>query len=240
MNKITVIGETITEEGDYAFTKDHIVLTKDATIVLQLDHVHRSFTFTIEEASSLSLKILSNDSDYQLSYFLAPGCNLKVDHFSKEDEVKVELHLGESATTHYFFRTMAKAKHTFHERILHEGSHSESDCQNHGVNLKDEALTFIVDGVVPKNSIDCICNQDNKIIERGCGKSTILPNLLIDEYQVEANHAAYIGMFDDESLFYLATRGISKEKALKLLLAGFFLGEENDQSIEEYYLDYLE
>ena len=95
--------------------------------------------------------------------------------------------------------------------------------------MNTNKLTFDVTGVVPKEYSKCICNQDNQIINMDNGKSTILPKLLIDNFDVDSNHAAYIGKFRDEDLFYLMSRGISRDMSYRLLLNGFLL---NSDSIE--------
>ena len=59
------------------------------------------------------------------------------------------------------------------------------------------------------------------------GKSTICPNLLIDNYDVISNHAAYIGKFKDEILFYMMSRGISVQVAYRLLLNGFLVNTDS-------------
>ena len=64
---------------------------------------------------------------------------------------------------------------------------------------------------------------------------------LIDNYDVDSNHAAYIGKFRDEELFYLMSRGISRDVANRLLLNGFLI---NSDSIEKnkikLFLDEIE
>ena len=69
--------------------------------------------------------------------------------------------------------------------------------------------------------IGSICNQSSRIINLDEGKSSIKPNLFIDEFDSIANHSAYTGPFDEKLLFYLETKGISKKEAFNLLLNGF-------------------
>jgi Fe-S cluster assembly protein SufD len=59
------------------------------------------------------------------------------------------------------------------------------------------------------------------------GKSTICPNLLIDNYDVDSSHGAYIGKFRDEEIFYLMSRGISREDSYRLLLNGFLINSDS-------------
>jgi len=51
------------------------------------------------------------------------------------------------------------------------------------------------------------------------------PELEIENNEVKASHSASVGRIDEEQLFYLATRGVSKSEAEKLIIKGF-LGVE--------------
>ena len=59
------------------------------------------------------------------------------------------------------------------------------------------------------------------------GKSTICPNLLIDNYDVDSNHGAYIGKFSEEKLFYLMSRGINREDSYRLLLESYLINSDS-------------
>ncbi len=80
--------------------------------------------------------------------------------------------------------------------------------------------------------------DNNATIKKGCGASIAhqkakgltlsknavikaLPNLFIDEYDVIANHAASIGSLNPDDLFYLMSRGLTKEEASKIIIMGF-------------------
>ena len=47
------------------------------------------------------------------------------------------------------------------------------------------------------------------------------PTLLIDEYDVEASHQATVGQIDEETLYYLQSRGLDIRQATRLMTAGF-------------------
>jgi len=47
------------------------------------------------------------------------------------------------------------------------------------------------------------------------------PMLLIDEDEVKAGHAASVGQVNKEQVFYLMSRGLTKEQAEKLIIYGF-------------------
>ena len=76
---------------------------------------------------------------------------------------------------------------------------------------------------------------------------TANPILLIDEYDCFANHGAAIGKINDEDLFYLMSRGLSKNEAFTLMLQGMIRPyidsiplESLKKQIEEKVLNLIE
>ena len=163
-------------------------------------------------------------------------------HFSINSSSNVEINLiKDGVTLHYYYGNINYDDNTFNIKVNHLVSNTHSEIYNHGVNVNNNKLTYYVDGFVPKDSFKCICNQDNQIINMDNGKSTICPNLLIDNYDVDSNHAAYIGKFKDEILFYMMSRGISMEVANRLLLNGFLINSDSiDKSKIEEFLEEIE
>ena len=88
-------------------------------------------------------------------------------------------------------------------------------------------MDYNVEGIVDKEFSNCICNQENQIINLKSGKSKISPILKIDNYNVDSNHSAYIGRFSEEKLFYMMSRGLSRKKAYCLLLNGFLVNSDS-------------
>ena len=80
-----------------------------------------------------------------------------------------------------------------------------------------------MDGKIDKDSKDNILNEYAKVINKGTGNIVIIPNLLVDSCNVEANHGAAICKISDDDLLYLESKGISNEKANKLLEDSFIL-----------------
>ena len=150
-------------------------------------------------------------------------------HYSINSSSNVDIKLDKDIRLDYYFNTINYDDNKFSINVKHKSNNSHSEVYNHGINMNTNKLTFDVTGVVPKEYSKCICNQDNQIINMDNGKSTILPKLLIDNFDVDSNHAAYIGKFRDEDLFYLMSRGISRDMSYRLLLNGFLL---NSDSIE--------
>ena len=163
-------------------------------------------------------------------------------HFAINSSSNVEINLNrEGVSLYYYYNNINYDDNTFNINVKHLKSNTHSELFNHGVNVFCNKLIYHIDGVVIKESSKCICNQENQIINMDNGKSSICPNLLIDNYDVDSNHSAYIGKFKDSVMFYLMSRGISREVAYRLLLNGFLI---NSDSIErdkiKLFLDEIE
>ena len=171
--------------------------------------------------------VLDNNKNSNYSYDIKEDTIIY--HYSINSSSNVDIKLDKDIRLDYYFNTINYDDNKFSINVKHKSNNSHSEVYNHGINMNTNKLTFDVTGIVPKEYSKCICNQDNQIINMDNGKSTILPKLLIDNFDVDSNHAAYIGKFRDEDLFYLMSRGISREESYKLLLNGFLI---NSDSIE--------
>ena len=149
-------------------------------------------------------------------------------HFSIDSSSEVEINMvTEGATLYYYYNNINYSNNRFSIIVNHLKENTESELFNHGVNVNNKKLDYIVKGIVPKSSSKCICNQENQIINMNNGKSTICPDLLIDNYDVISKHGAYIGKFSEDKLFYLKSRGISSKEAYRLLLNGFLINSDS-------------
>ena len=169
--------------------------------------------------------VLDNNKNSNYSYDIKEDTIIY--HYSINSSSNVDIKLDKDIRLDYYFNTINYDDNKFSINVNHKSNNTHSEVYNHGINMNTNKLTFDVCGVVPKNTSKCICNQDNQIINMDNGKSTILPKLLIDNFDVDSNHAAYIGKFKDEYLFYLMSRGISKKESYRLLLNGFLINSDS-------------
>lgn len=165
-----------------------------------------------------------NQSDKDVVLDINNSCRVLVYHFITDSGFKVDINLNsEGAVIEYYCSVINYKDNNININVYHNNKNTVSNIYNHGVNVKDNKLNFLVNGVVYKDMVQCICNQENQIININDGKSMICPNLLIDCYDVDSNHSAYIGKFGLDMIFYLESRGVSREVAYKLLLKGFLI-----------------
>lgn len=104
----------------------------------------------------------------------------------------------------------------------HIGHYTSSDMVTKAV-LKDKAravyraLTDIEDGAINTSGFQI---ENTLILNKGARLDAI-PELEIEETEVQAGHAATVGQIDETSLFYLMSRGVPKDEAIRLIVEGF-------------------
>ncbi len=175
--------------------------------------------------------------DLNIKFDIKTGETLNIYHYVFNKSVNVIINLnGENAKVNYHFSVISLGDNTFKIEVNHNSKNTEGNIFNHGVNVLNNKLSFDVTGLVPKDISKCICNQENQIINLSDGTSLIKPNLLIRNYDTFSNHAAYIGKFKDELLFYLMSRGISFNKSNELLMESLLInnGNKEEKVVQEF------
>lgn len=67
---------------------------------------------------------------------------------------------------------------------------------------------------------DTYFREDALLLSKNA-KAEAIPSLEIDENEVKAGHASTVGPVDPEQIFYLESRGISREEAKRLIVQGY-------------------
>lgn len=174
-------------------------------------------------------------TDKDITYNISENSKLIVYQYGIDIDNNIIINLnGENASIEYHYSNINYEDHKYKIEVNHNSSKTISNIYNHGINVNDNKLDFDITGYIPNTSLKCECNQKNQILNIKEGKSTILPKLLIDNYDVVSSHSAYIGKFKDELLFYLMSRGISEKVSYDLLIKSFLVnGCDNTEIIEK-------
>lgn len=222
-------------------TKLKINIIKNTNLLIEYNNPDKSkIDIEINVNKDVEFKLFEikegNEVKVQYKFNLDEYSNVVVNKFYDVNVLK-ELDIinlnGESSEINYNFNTIAKDKQNIDIVVYHNNKNTISNLNNKAVSILNGSVTFNITGTVYNNINDCIINQNNRIINLNEKQNIINPILLIDENDVEANHAALIGKFSDEELFYLMSRGIDKESALNLLVKGFLRLDVNDKKIDD-------
>jgi Fe-S cluster assembly scaffold protein SufB len=92
--------------------------------------------------------------------------------------------------------------------------------------LADQAhMTHIGTVYVARDAINAHATlQSNHMLKSADARAHVQPNLEVLTDAVQCAHASAIGMFDEEMLFYMQTRGLDVLSATTLLEDAFFIG----------------
>lgn len=108
--------------------------------------------------------------------------------------------------------------------VYHKGAHTESHLDFKTV-VMDEGYS-VFDGMVKieHDSRDTITRLEEHAIHlTPKARSDSIPGLKIDTNNVtSAGHASTSGQVEEEQLFYMQSRGISRDEAIRVIVMGFF------------------
>ncbi len=111
----------------------------------------------------------------------------------------------------------------FTTNVYHNVENTTNDILVDGI-LKDEASS-VYRGLIriekqAQKTNSYLANHILKLGEKTLANS--IPSLKIDANDVRASHGATVGQINEEHLFYLMTRGLSRQEAERLIVEGFF------------------
>lgn len=224
MNRI-VIGSSNNEIGVLKEDKLIVDIKKDTNFLIENNEVN-NYVFNVDNANLniLNIREIKNNIAFEININNGNVSFNSVSYNSGDLKLNVNLNKeGSSILIHN--SVIAKEKVNYDIKINHNVKNTNSDVCNNGVTKDDGTICFDVSSYAPKGSQECLINQDSKIISLNkTNGNKINPILLIEEYGAEARHAAFVGNFKDEELFYLMSRGLSKDEAKNLLISGLLIG----------------
>lgn len=123
-------------------------------------------------------------------------------------------------------------------KVYHWNEFTNSQLINYAICKNNSILNINSDGIIKQGCSKSIINQKSKGIILDLHSAIFAnPNLEIDEYDVVANHGASIGAIDDNDLYYLMSRGLTKEESERLIVIAYInpmMQTINDELIKNY------
>ena len=202
---------------------NNIVIEDESNVVISN---LESNTYNIGKKSLVKIN-LDNNKYENMTFNLEENAYLIINKMYNEKEINEEITInlnGINSKIDYNFSTKVYNNQKYVININHNNKNTISNVINHGVVMNDSHLFFEVNSSIKKGNNKSKLNQESKIIVMSKNNSLIKPNLFIDEYDVDAVHSATIGKFNKNEIFYLMTKGITKEESVNLLIKGFLEG----------------
>ena len=192
------------------------------------------YEINIYESKVNILAVLENEDDITVSINIYGGeVSYNSVCYSGKNQ-KIEVNLNKENSSIIINNSLVSInKQDVFISINHNAVNTHSDVYNAASTALNGSVLFDVVSKVLKGMKGCTVNQDSRIVSlNDTNKNKVNPILLIDEYDTSARHSCFIGKFNEDEVFYMATRGIKKKDAYNLLLNGFLIGKL-DISVEE-------
>ena len=116
-----------------------------------------------------------------------------------------------------------KSNKNYQTNLNHYESNCNSKAQIFAINNDVAHVSINTDAYIKNGAVRSITNQEGRIInlsEKCSG--IVLPNLHIDENDVEASHSCSVGSLNLEHMYYLQSRGLSELQSRNILIKGYF------------------
>lgn len=232
-DKVNIKGKEIRLLVDDVYSIEYEDI-KEIDLCIKLDNGVKA---TLFESSFLDEIIVNN------KYIINNG-ELKVNKFYNNNKVLENIDIDlcyKGSKIDYRFSNICKDSESYVININHNSECTESNIDNKSIALDGSKLNFVINSIVKKEYEKSVLNQNTRVVTLGNSDSKISPNMFIDCDDVEARHGSIIGTFRNDMVFYLMSRGIEYNDAIKLLVKGYlFSNIDTNSSLRERILNVID
>lgn len=203
--------------------KEKVYKLKDTVVEIFLET--ENITLEIEGCVCINDVSFNDLENRSLTILLKKGSELVYNKFSSikkmNQRICIEVEENSKVTFNHSILTQEDSSLVFISNILG----NRNDCQIHikAVTEGKGKMKVEATGSVKAKTKENNLLENVRILTLNEEENEILPNLLVDSNEVNVNHNATISSIDEEELFYLTSKGISKEKVILLLKKGFLI-----------------
>ena len=200
--------------------------------VVDLDKYINSAKITIKEDTIINAINLHNNMD--LKMLVKSGKNLVINMFdyavNLNTHLEIELEDRSNLTINCTF--IAEVKYELDIDTKLYGDNIKTKVNIRGINEPEGIVRITMNGTVAGNTKGNIIEEYAHILNKSRLSNIIIPNLIINTNEVEANHGVTIGQISEDKLFYMMSKGINRSTATKIIEEGF-IKEGLDLDVKE-------
>ena len=228
MNKITVTKE------DYIELKDNAI---------DLDINVNKLTIKVKGKVLINELSIKDNEQLDLTIDVEPQSSLVYNRFLihniMNNKITINQNSKSNAIFNYSFIANDKCHLTVDTNLL--GDDNDTEINVKGVTERDGSATIIGTADAKEKIINNNLIESIKVLVLNNEESICIPNLLVATNEVTVNHACTISTIDKDSLFYLESKGLREEDAIKLIKNGYLIGNLNiNDEIKEQILNMIE
>ena len=232
---INVINSNVTIIENYLgnINKCHYIINVDENSRLN------RFSIIVETTNKLSIQRDINNNGYYQSM------QIDLTSLSVSSDENINLNKQEAyASVIDGIYAINDANKKYQTNLNHYESNCESKAQIFAINNDNAHVSIFTDAYVKNKAVRTVTNQEGRIINLSDTCSGIvLPNLHIDENDVEASHSCSVGSVNQDHIYYLTSRGLTTLQARNILIKGYFnpiLENIGNEEIKNHIIDVLE
>lgn len=152
--------------------------------------------------------------------------------------------LAKESITKIRSATISATKKHFTLMCQHDEPSSEALMEHYGIVLQKGDYKMIATGKIVSGASGAKSHQTTRVLTFDENqKAQVLPQLFIDEFDVEASHATSLGQMDENQLYYMQSRGLNRNEAMQLITIGYLLpivDVINDESLRSFLKEQIE
>lgn len=231
-SKVLIVGNTITLLESDTYSLEYIDIIDINLCIKVLDGV----STLLFESSFLDSVSVNNK-------YIVDNANLCINKFYDNGSVveNIDIDLFNGGKIDYKFSNICKNSEKYVININHLGIGTVSNINNKSITLDGAKLDFVINSMVEKEYEKSILDQNTRVVTLGNSDAKISPNMFIDCDDIEARHGSVIGTFKEDMVFYLMSRGIEYNDAIKLLVKGYlFSNVDVDSYLREKILNVID
>jgi len=234
MNKILIRNGIIdnVNNDNYCVNNNKIIFKRSGVYYLEY-YGNMDVNLSILVDGGIDILLIETSFDNNLNvnnhYIIKEG-KIKVNKFYCNkyvvENIDIDL-MNENSKIDYYFSNICLLEESYVININHMNKNTISNISNKSVALNNSKLNFVINSNVGIGMDESVLDQNTRIITFGECDAKILPNMFIDIDNVVAKHGSVIGTVKEDMIFYLMSRGIDYNEALKLIIKGYLFSNGN-------------
>ncbi len=108
------------------------------------------------------------------------------------------------------------------------GDEIEGTVNIRGINEREGTVKVLMEGTVAGETHGNVLSEYAKVLNKSEFSNVLIPNLIVNTSEVEANHGVSVGHIREDELFYMMSKGISRVNAVKIIEEGFIMSIMDD------------
>ncbi len=171
-----------------------------------------------EAGESLVVENIELQAGAELKYYIA-----EVSQHQVKRQTEVHL-IGAGANLEFKSASIATAIIEWQQHVVHHAQNTYAFVQNYGMVYENAQFLLDVKSHILKGMKRSETHQQNRIMNMNeKPRARVFPQLIIDENDVKASHAATVGQPDPNEIYYMQSRGLPYSEAIRLLSLGYIM-----------------